>query len=109
MLGELRAELSGLQQRHASLASSSTAEHAAHRQATATLHSSVDAMAMQTEAMQRAVGGLQANEAAASATSEKLKKAAKRHVFLPEHPCLKEPIAWLCRKTVVSPAIEWKS
>ena len=79
---EMRAELAALQQRHASLTSGTNAEHNAHRQAFVSVRSASDSMAMQIETLQGAVGGLQANEATASATSEKLKKAARRHELL---------------------------
>lgn len=75
---EIRTELAGVQQRHASLASSSAAEHNAHRQQHLALRSAVEANALAIEALQTAVGGLQANEGHAAATSEKLKKVCRR-------------------------------
>ena len=81
-LGEVRAELAGLQQRHASLASSAVAEHNAHRQAQSALRSSSETCAMQIESLGGEVGGLKASEASTSETAEKLKKAAKRHELL---------------------------
>ena len=81
-LTEQRAELAALQQRHASAAGGSAAEHAAHRQAQAVLRSAHDASSLQLEALQAAVGALQASEATTSATSEKLKKSARRHEML---------------------------
>jgi chromosome segregation ATPase len=78
IVAELRAEVAGLQQRHASLASSSGAEHAAHRQAQSALRSTVDTASMQLEALQSALGGLQASGGAGQEAHERLKKAAKR-------------------------------
>jgi chromosome segregation ATPase len=82
MMGELRAELAGLMQKHAGLAGSSAAEHAGHRQAHTGLRQSLDAAAMQLESMQGQVAALHVSEASVGQTSEKLKKAARRHELL---------------------------
>jgi hypothetical protein len=82
LIGELRAELAGLQQRHAALASSNVAEHGAHRQVQSALRSSAETVALQLESSQTEMGSLRANDAASTETCEKLKKAAKRHELL---------------------------
>ena len=82
LLGEVRAELAGLQQRHAALASGAAAEHAAHRQTQAALRSTAEGVALQLESLTGDVGSLRASETAAGEECEKLKKAAKRHEML---------------------------
>lgn len=82
ILGEVRSEVAGLQQRHASLASSSSAEHNAHRQAHSGLRSSAETATLQLESLTGEISGLKAAEATTSDTCEKLKKAAKRHELL---------------------------
>ena len=81
-VGEVRSELAGLQQRHASLASSSTAEHNAHRQAHTALRSSAETTTLQLESFTGEISALKSAEATAGETCEKLKKAAKRHELL---------------------------
>lgn len=76
--GEMRSDLAGLQQRHASLAGGSASEHQSHRQTQAALRSSIESNAMALEALQGAVGGLQASEGTVSAATEKLKKTLRR-------------------------------
>ena len=78
LFGEMRSEIAGLQQRHASLASGSAAEHNAHRQSHAALRSAAQANALAIEALQTAVGGLQASETNAGEACEKLKKASRK-------------------------------
>ena len=82
LLGEVRSELAGLQQRHAALASSAVAEHGSHRSAQSQLRSSAETLALQLESVQAEMGGLRANDAVNGETCEKLKKAAKRHELL---------------------------
>ena len=82
LLGEVRSELAGLQQRHAALAASAAAEQSGHRQSQSQLRSSSETLAMQLESLQTEMGGIRADHASGSETSEKLKKAAKRHELL---------------------------
>ena len=58
LLGEVRSELAGLQQRHAALASSAVAEHGSHRSAQSQLRSSAETLALQLESVQAEMGGL---------------------------------------------------
>ena len=81
-LSEMRTELAGLQQRHATLSSSSAAELAAHRQALAALRSSVETATLQQEALQGDVGALKANEATGRVMNDRGMKVAKRQELL---------------------------
>ena len=82
VLSELRAELAGLQQRHAALASSAVTEHNAHRQAQGALRSTAETVALQLESLGGEVGNVKSAGAASTEACEKLKKAAKRHELL---------------------------
>lgn len=82
LLGEVRSELSGLQQRHASLASTQAAEQGSQRQVHAQLRSSCETLNMQHESLQTELGSVRADSASTTETCEKLKKAAKRHELL---------------------------
>lgn len=82
LLGEVRSELAGLQQRHAALASASVAEKAAQSQAASQLRSSAETLSMQYESLQAEMGSIRADNTAANESCEKLKKAAKRHELL---------------------------
>ena len=82
LLSEVRSELAGLQQRHASLANSSNAEQNAQRTAQTALRSTVETAVMQLEGMAGEVSGIKAAEAASGDSCDKLKKAAKRHELL---------------------------
>lgn len=82
LLGEVRSELAGLQQRHASLASTQVAEQGSHRQVHAQLRQACETLTMQFESVQVEMGSIRADNASSTETCEKLKKAAKRHELL---------------------------
>ena len=81
-LQEARAELAGLQQRHAALASGSAAEHAAAQQQAASLRSSLETHALSLEQLVGQVAAMGVTVEGEGVSVEKLKKAAKRHELL---------------------------
>jgi len=82
LMTQLRAELAGLQQRHAALASASTVEHAAHRTQHGEARMAIEDCSTRLQALESRMGACDGLVGASTENGEKLKRAAKRHELL---------------------------
>ena len=82
LMTQLRAELAGLQQRHASLASSSGVEHSSHKTQHGELRSLVEDCVTRLQGVETRLSVSDGTATATAENGEKLKRAAKRHELL---------------------------
>ncbi|KAL1505111.1 hypothetical protein AB1Y20_008870 [Prymnesium parvum] len=82
LLTQVRAELAGLQQRHAALASANTAEHCAQQTQHGKLHSLTEDCLTRLQAFESRLSACDSACKVSTETGEKMKRAAKRHELL---------------------------